>query len=324
MSGSVKRPSAVVASLLLWVVSTQATQVTQAAPATQADMPPPPGAALSPASEQPPSMSTALSTALQPKPAGGVMRPLWEVGIGIGALRLPDYRGSDESSTRWFPVPYAVYRGKWLRADREGARAVLLDAQSVEIDLSVAASPPTRSRNNAARTGMPDLKATLEFGPNANFTLLRSAEHHAKLDLRLPLRAAFSVQRSPESAGVVFSPNLNLDLTEVGGAWNVGLLAGPVFSDRRYNHRLYGVDVAYATPQRSAYQAGGGYAGWQTLASVSRRFDGMFFGAFLRHDSLRGAVFADSPLVRQDSAVTFGFAMSWVLGTSTERVATVD
>ncbi|KNZ32229.1 MAG: hypothetical protein AD742_13950 [Methylibium sp. NZG] len=269
-------------------------------------------------------MPAGLDSALKPKAPGTVMRPLWEIGLGVGALRLPDYRGSDESSTRWFPVPYAVYRGKWLRADREGARAVLLDAQAVEIDLSVAASPPTRSRNNAARAGMPDLKATLEFGPNANLTLWRSAEHKAKLDLRLPLRAAFSVQRSPESVGVTFAPNLNLDLTDVAGGWNVGLLGGPVFADRRYNQRLYGVDAALATPQRSAYRAGGGYAGWQTLAAVSRRFDGMFFGAFVRHDSLRGAVFADSPLVRRDSSLMFGFAMSWVLGTSSEMVATTD
>lgn len=262
--------------------------------------------------------------ALQPKPPSSVMRPLWELGIGVGALRLPDYRGSDESRTRWFPVPYGVYRGKWLRADREGARAVLLDAQSVEVDLSVAASPPTRSRNNAARAGMPDLKAAIEFGPNANLTLLRSDEHKAKLDLRLPLRAAFSVQRSPQAIGTTFAPNLNLDLTEVGGAWNVGLLTGPVFADRRYNHRLYGVDAAYATAQRSAYRARGGYSGWQTLASVSRRFDGVWFGAFLRHDSLGGAAFADSPLLRRDSAVTFGFAVSWVLSTSSELVATPD
>jgi MipA family protein len=275
-----------------------------------------------PEAPQPPTV--AQLTALQPKPPSTVMRPLWELGLGVGALRLPDYRGSDESRVRWFPVPYGVYRGKWLRADREGARAVLLDAQAVEVDLSVAASPPTRSRNNAARAGMPDLKAAIEFGPNISLTLLGSSEHRAKLDLRLPLRAAFTVQRSPQSIGTTFAPNLNLDLTDVAGGWNVGLLTGPVLADRRYNDRLYGVDAAYATPQRSAYRAGGGYAGWQTLASVSRRFNGAWFGAFVRHDSLGGAVFADSPLLRRDRTVTLGFAVSWVISTSSELVATPD
>lgn len=249
-----------------------------------------------------------------------VMRPLWELGIGVGALRLPDYRGSDQSRTLWFPVPYGVYRGKWLRADRDGARAVLLDARSVEVDLSVAASPPTRSKDNTARAGMPDLKAAVEFGPNVSLTLLRSDDRKMKLDLRLPLRAAFTVERSPRATGATFAPNLNLDLIEVGGGWNIGLLGGPVFADRRYHNRIYGVDAAYATPQRNAYRAGGGYSGWQTLASVSRRFDGVWFGAFLRHDSLRGAAIADSPLVRRDNAVTLGFGLSWVLGTSAELV----
>jgi outer membrane scaffolding protein for murein synthesis (MipA/OmpV family) len=260
----------------------------------------------------------------QPAPEATVMRPLWELGIGVGALRLPDYRGADQSSTLWFPVPYAVYRGKWLRADREGARAVLLDARSVEVDLSLAASPPTRSKDNVARSGMPDLKAALEFGPNVSLTLIRSDDRKAKLDLRLPVRAAFTLERSPRGTGVTFAPNLNLDLIDIGGGWNVGLLGGPLFADRRYNDRIYGVDSAYVTAQRPAYQARGGYAGWQALASVSRRFDGMWFGAFLRYDSLRGAVFADSPLVRRDSALTLGFGLSWVLSTSSELVSISD
>ena len=257
-------------------------------------------------------------------PEGTVMRPLWELGIGMASLRLPDYRGSDQSSTLWLPLPYGVYRGKWLRADREGARAVLFDAQSVEVDLSVAASPPTRSKDNAARAGMPDLKPAIEFGPNVNLTLVRSSDRKLKLDLRLPLRAAFTVQSSPKAIGITFAPNLNLDLVEVGGGWNIGLLSGPVFADQRYHDRVYGVDAAFATPQRSAYRAGGGYSGWQNLASLSRRFNGIWVGAFLRHDSLRGAAFSDSPLLRRDNAVTLGFGVSWVLSTSSELVATPE
>lgn len=257
-------------------------------------------------------------------PEGSVMRPLWELGIGMASLRLPDYRGSDQSSALWLPLPYGVYRGKWLRADREGARAVLFDARSLEVDLSVAALPPTRSKNNAARAGMPDLKPAIEVGPNVNLTLVRSNDRKLKLDLRLPLRAAFTVQSSPKAIGITFAPNLNLDLVQVGGGWNIGLLSGPVFADQRYHDRVYGVDAAFATPRRGAYRAGGGYAGWQNLASLSRRFNGIWVGAFLRHDGLRGAAFSDSPLLRRDNTVTLGFGASWVLGTSSELVATPE
>ena len=257
-------------------------------------------------------------------PEGSVMRPLWELGIGMASLRLPDYRGSDQSSTLWLPLPYGVYRGKWLRADREGARAVLVDVGSVKVDLSLAASPPTRSRDDSPRAGMPDLKPALEFGPNLNLTLLRSGDQKFKLDLRLPLRAAFTVQRSPRSIGTTFAPHLNLDALGIAAGWNLGLLSGPVFADQRYHDHVYGVDPAFATPQRAAYRAGGGYSGWQSLAALSRRFDGRWFGAFLRHDNLRGAAFADSPLVRRHNALTVGFGFSWVLSASSELVATQE
>jgi outer membrane protein len=273
--------------------------------------------------------ASVTSTGADPgQPAGErgtvAMRPLWEMGVGIAGLHLPDYRGSDQGSTIWLPLPYAVYRGKWLRADREGARAVLLDTNLIEVDLSVAGAPPSRSKNNTARAGMPDLQAAIEVGPNVNYTLARSGDRKFKLDLRLPLRAAFTLERSPQSIGATFSPNLNLDMRGVAGAWNLGLLGGPLFADQKYHNHIYGVDAAYATPGRAAFRAPGGYAGWQALVSLSRRFESTWFGAFMRYDNLRGAAFADSPLVRSNSALTLGFGVSWVLGTSSDLVAVTD
>jgi len=254
----------------------------------------------------------------------GVKRPLWELGVGVAGLRLPDYRGSDQSRSYLLPLPYIVYRGTWLKADRDGARALLLDTQRVKVDVSVAASTPTRSKDNAARAGMPNLPAVGEIGPNLNYTLAGSVQNHWKLDLRLPLRAAVTLQRSPQFIGTTFSPHLNLDLGGVAGGWNVGMLTGPLFADRKYHEHFYGVDAAYATPERRAYQAHGGYAGWQALAATSRRFGNTWVGAFVRYDSLHGAAFEDSPLVRRNSALTFGFGISWILATSSELVPASD
>jgi outer membrane scaffolding protein for murein synthesis (MipA/OmpV family) len=254
----------------------------------------------------------------------GSKKPLWELGLGVAGLRLPDYRGSDQSRSYLLPLPYIVYRGTWLKADRDGARALLFDTQRVKVDVSVAASTPTRSRDNAAREGMPNLAAVGEIGPNLNLTLARSIENRWRLDLRLPLRAAVTLQRSPEFIGTTFSPHLNLDLAGVAGGWNLGLLTGPLFADRKYHEHFYGVDAAYATPERAAYRAHGGYAGWQALAATSRRFGNTWVGAFVRYDSLRGAVFEDSPLVRRHSALTMGFGVSWILATSAELVPSSD
>ena len=254
----------------------------------------------------------------------GSQRPLWELGLGVAGLRVPDYRGSDQSRSYLVPLPYIVYRGTWLKADRDGARALLFDSQYAKVDVSVAASTPTRSRDNAAREGMPNLAATGEIGPNLNLTLAASVENRWRLDLRLPLRAAVTLQRSPRFIGTTFSPHLNLDLGGVGGGWNVGMLTGPVFADRKYHEHFYGVAAAYATPQRPAYSAHGGYAGWQALAATSRRFGNTWVGGFVRYDNLRGAAFEDSPLVRRASALTFGLGVSWILATSSELVPSSD
>jgi outer membrane scaffolding protein for murein synthesis (MipA/OmpV family) len=254
----------------------------------------------------------------------GSQKPLWELGLGVAGLRLPDYRGSDQSRGYLLPLPYIVYRGTWLKADRDGARALLLDTQRVKVDVSVAASTPTRSSDNTAREGMPNLPAVGEIGPNLNYTIAGSVANRWRLDLRLPLRAAVTLQRSPEFIGTTFSPHLNLDLGGVAGGWNLGLLTGPLFADRKYHEHFYGVDAAYATSTRPAYQAHGGYAGWQALAATSRRFGNTWVGAFVRYDSLRGASFEDSPLVRSRSAVTAGFGVSWILKTSSELVTSSD
>jgi outer membrane protein len=251
-------------------------------------------------------------------------RPLWELGVGISGLRLPDYRGSDQSHSYLLPFPYIVYRGKWLKSDRDGTRALLFESEAVKLDLSLGATVPAQSDDNAAREGMPDLPGTIEIGPSLNLALARSERKHWKLDLRLPLRAAVTLQRSPRYAGLTFSPNLNLDVIGSDGGWNMGMLTGPLFANRKNHELYYSVDAAYATPQRRTYEASGGYAGWQTIASTSRRFGNFWLGGFARYETLHGATYADSPLVRKNSALTLGFGISWVLHTSSETVSSAD
>lgn len=246
-------------------------------------------------------------------------KPLWELGLGVAGLRLPHYRGSDQSHDLLLPLPYGVYRGKIFRATREGARAVLLDGERFDFDLSLAATAPTRSKNNIARAGMPDLKPTVELGPNFNFTIGRGADW--KFDLRLPVRAALSVQSKPQELGWTASPVLNLDVQRWG--WDIGVQGGPLYGSRRYNSYFYDVAPIYATATRPAYAAPAGNGGWRLITGASRRFGDLWVGAFVRADSVAGAAFEPSPLVRQRSNLTFGLAMSWVFATSDQRV-TVD
>jgi outer membrane scaffolding protein for murein synthesis (MipA/OmpV family) len=247
-------------------------------------------------------------------------QPLWEAGLGVGVLRLPHYRGSDQSHTWVLPVPYFVYRGEILRADREGARAVLVDAERLDVDLSLAATAPTRSEDNRARAGMPDLSPTVEFGPNVNYTLARGTQW--KLQARVPVRAAFTLEAGPDMIGWLATPNINLDLRAQG--WNIGVLTGPIFGTRRMNGYFYDVAPQFATASRPAYRAPAGYAGWRLVSGVSRRLGDFWIGAFVAADSVRGARFEDSPLVRKRDTLAFGIAVSWVFAQSGQRVQRED
>lgn len=242
--------------------------------------------------------------------------PLWEAGLGAGWLRLPHYRGSDESHSWLLPVPYFVYRGKILRADRDGARALLFESPRFDFDLSLSGSPPAKSKDSRARAGMPDLAPSFEIGPRLNLRLAQGSGW--KVDLRVPVRAVVALESRSRLLGWNVEPLLNADV-EVRG-YQLGLQAGPLWGDRRLHGQLYGVAPAYATAERPAYGARAGYGGWQATAGFSRRFERFWLGAFVRHDSVAGAVFQSSPLVKSRHTTALGVAMSWVFATSEARV----
>jgi len=160
---------------------------------------------------------------------------------------------------------------------------------------------------------MSDLKPMVEFGPSLDIHLWRGDGRRFKLDVRAPVRAAFTVESPPRDAGVSLSPTLNLDVAGIGGRpWQLGMLAGPIFATRRQHDYFYGVSENDARPDRPAFDAHGGYSGLQFLVALSRRFEKAWFGAYARYDTLRGAVFEDSPLVRRDFYVSAGFAIAWI------------
>jgi len=250
--------------------------------------------------------------------------PLLEYGLGVGAVAFEDYRGSNSSHVYPLPIPYLVYNGKFLKADRAGVRGTLFDQDRVELNLSFTATTPVR--NDRERNGMPDLRSTVELGPSLELHLLRSADARIKFDLRMPLRAAFTVEASPRMIGWTFTPRFNLDVADPPGlpGWNVGLLVGPLFADRRYHDYFYTVAPQYATAARPAYQAVGGYAGTQAISSLSKRFPHFWVGAYMRYDTLSGAAFVDSPLVQRKSYWSAGFGISWMIHRSSTMVEVPD
>ncbi len=253
-------------------------------------------------------------------------RPLWEFGFGVGTLAFNDYRGASTSHVYPAPVPYFIYRGKFLRADRDGVHGRFFDRRYLEFDFSINATAPVFSQNSVIRKGMPNLEPTLELGPALRWHLWRASGDALHLDLQLPLREAITVTSPPQAIGLIFAPNFNLDYRGHGAltGWDLGALAGPIYAQQRYHEYFYGVAPAFATPTRPAYEASGGYSGSELLLAASRRFANYWVGAYIRHDWLAGAVFSDSPLVQQRSYWAGGVGFVWMIRASSRMVDSHD
>ncbi len=249
-------------------------------------------------------------------------KPLWEFGLGLGAVAFEDYRGSATAHAYPVPVPYIIYRGEYLQADRDGVRGKLFNQDWLEINVSGNLTTPVR--NDRERSGMPDLRTTVEVGPAFDVHLFKTGDAKYKLDLRMPVRVAATVESSPRFIGGTFTPRFNLDILDPFGCsgWNLGLALGPEFADRRYNQYFYSVAAPYATASRAEYRSAGGYAGTQSLAALSKRFPKFWVGAYLRYDRLDGAAFVDSPLVQRESYWSGGIGFAWMIGQSSRLVHT--
>jgi len=262
--------------------------------------------------------------------AGGMaaraeLKPEWELGAGPAFIDFPLYRGAAERRSYLLPAPYVQYRGKFLQVERDRVRGLLFRHGRLEADISVNGAVPVSSKDSEARRDMPDLDPTLELGPSLIYHLYYDERRHTNVDLRLPVRAVFAVgTREITRQGWLAQPTLNLDLRTVIPGWSLGLQGSLLYGDRDYHSYFYDVAPQYATAQRPAYSAPGGYAGKQVLAALSRRWGDIWMGGFVKWDDLNGAAFADSPLVQRRQSFAAGFMVAWVFAKSEKLVEVSD
>jgi len=238
---------------------------------------------------------------------------LWEAGVGVVALHNPHYLGSSQASSHLLPLPYFIYRGKTVRADRDGVRGRIYDSEKLDIRLSLSGSLPVDSSDNDARQGMDDLDWILEIGPTLQYQLYKSDKQLLRADW--PLRAAFSMgDPLLRHQGWISNPRLyhNTYL----GPWTVTATLGLVFSDRRYHGYFYDVDERDVTADRSLYQSSSGYTGSRFSIGVNRRYRQFSMGAVARYYDLDGAANEDSPLFRQSSSFSFNLFFAWLFSES--------
>ncbi|MBL1259620.1 MAG: MipA/OmpV family protein [Thiotrichaceae bacterium] len=268
-------------------------------------------------------VATLLLATIAPS-AYGEQLPRWELGIGVGGLNLPYYRGSDIYRNYAAPYPYITYRGEYLNIDRGGIQGRLFKTDRVKLNISLSAGIPVSSDGDSPRAGMPDLDPTVELGPSLEFNLWQPSHKRQSLWLKLPVRSAHSIGGDGlfKHRGWTFSPFLEYTAESLErDDWKVSLSIGPLYADRDYHNYFYEVHPTYITASRSEYRASSGYSGARTTLTIRKHLtDKTQLGAFARFDTLKNSAFEESPLVSTKNYRALGIALIWMLSQSDEMV----
>lgn len=252
--------------------------------------------------------SAALPALAQDAPA----LPLWEIGAVGLTVAQQAYPGASVRVNRGLALPYLIYRGEFLRADRGGAGIRAVRTPTFEVDIGAAGSFGFRSDEIAVRRGMPNIGTLVEFGPRLKWHL-GPATSEGRWRAEFPLRGVFDLSRQLAHQGMAFEPELIFERSAQGG-WSYSTGIGAVWGDRRLADTFYGVAPAHALAGRTAYLAEGGLITWRLSASFSRQLspDWRLFG-FARADSVAGGANESSPLVQQrtGTSVGLGITYSW-------------
>ncbi len=261
-------------------------------------------------------LGTVASARAEPAPDEPISRvpqqPLWEAGLfGLG-ISQPAYPGADEHVNRLLGLPYVIYRGTYLRAERGGVNLRALQSPRSELDVGFAASLGSHAADIAARRGMADLGTMIEVGPRLSVKL----DDAGNTRLRFALREVIDVSHGFATRGIAFEPQWETGRRLPGG-WFVSTQLGALFGDSQLGDTYYGVTSAEATASRASYSAKGGLIALRAglLAAHMLTSDVRLF-CILRVESTAAAANRDSPLLRRNAGWGAGVGLSWALARS--------
>ncbi len=244
--------------------------------------------------------------------------PLWEIGaVGFGVSQQA-YPGASEQVRRALALPYVIYRGKYLRADRDNVGVRVVNKERYELDVGFAGAFGSRASDTEARRGMPELGTLIEFGPRLKWNL-GAAPGDGRLRADVALRGVFDLSDRLRYKGLSLEPRLVYERRGEGG-WRYGASGGPLLGNARLADTFYGVAPAYALPDRPAYAAKAGLIAWRLGVSATRELtpDLRLF-LFGRLDSVASAANRDSPLVRKTNGGSVGVGLSYTFARSSQR-----
>lgn len=256
-----------------------------------------------------------------------VEKSRWEVGVGAGALSLEAYPASSEKTNRAFALPYFIYRGNRIRMEDGGVTAVAVENRRVRLDLSIGAALNVDSDSVPLRAGLPDLDFLFQVGPKVELNLwdkvVASERRRHRLVWETALRASFSTDFSSiSSRGYVLNTQLDYELDGfltpdtkliVGG--------GPIWVTEELGDYIYGIDEAFGTPSRPAFQGRSGYLATNVIFGLRHRFTENFqVFAALGVGFHNNAANRDSPLFEDNFTTGVALGMAWALKTSKDSI----
>ncbi len=246
-------------------------------------------------------------------------QPRWEIGFAGGLLSVPHYMGSDQRYTLPIGLPYLVYRGDIIRANRSGVRGVLIDRENFSLDLGLSFGLPVNNNNNA-RDDMPDLNLTGQAGPRFNWKF-STPESLPRLSMHIPVRYVIDIEG--KKLAWVTEPSLKLEKKHLGAENKLSLRIdmGGLFAGRSFNKYFYGVADRFATSNRPAFKAESGFHSYFVkISSTYKKNKHLSFGVFIQLRDLSQGVVDNSPLVREATDVSAGVGFVWSIWQS-EKLA---
>ena len=255
----------------------------------------------------------ALSTLAVAQGPAGSAPPLWELGgVALGVSQSA-YPGADQQVNRALALPYFVYRGDVLRADRDTAGIRAMKTETFELDVGFAGAFGAGSETIDARQGMRKLGTLVELGPRLKWDL-GAGPAGGRLSAEFPARAVLDLSDKAAHRGWSLEPKLTYSNRTASG-WRYSASVSAIVADTRLAQTFYEVRSSEATAARPAYRAEGGLVSWRfgTAFSLSLARDWNLFG-FARLETVAGAANESSPLVRRSSgaSVGVGVAYTWM------------
>lgn len=182
--------------------------------------------------------------------------PLWEIGgFGVG-VSLQACPSSDQQVNRGLALPFLVYRGQFLRADRERAGLRAIATPRFEIDIGAAGAFGANSDDIDARRGIPNLGTLVEFGPRVKWNL-GTGPGGGAWRLELPLRGVLDISERGTYRDLAFEPRLVFQLRANAG-WGYMTSLSAIVADQRLAKTFYGEDPIVARVDRPAFEAQSG------------------------------------------------------------------